>query len=463
MRNRPQWLRHRLLLRLMLPLLLAVSVTAAVGIFAARSLTDGVFDRWLLDAAQSLAQQVRFIDHEARIELPQAALDMLAYDEIDRTSFSVSQQGRHLIGQMGIAMQGARESKYRAGRAYDANFGGSAVRVAAVEIHSGNGDSAIVLVAETTLKRERAEQRIALMLLPMGLLLAATALAIHIAVLRTVKPLEAIARRLRERSQASLEPIDAEDVPWELMPFAAALNDLLLRIRGMLTREREFAATAAHQLRTPLTGLQLGLARAAEAHDLAGARAVLRELDQSTLRAARLVQQLLTFGRLDPESSGELDRVPTNLVELARDVGATFADEAARKSIDLELVALQDPVHASVQPDLVAELLANLLDNALQHTPRGGQVAVHVTANPLSLRVDDSGAGVHESEREAIFQRFSRGREATGKGSGLGLAIARDIAALHGAVLGVSTATLGGASFQIVFPTVPTHRQRELG
>ena len=455
MSRRPQGLRSRLLLRLILPLLMAVGVTAAVGIFTARSLTDGVFDRWLLDAAQSLAHQVRFADHQAQIDLPQAAQDILAYDDIDRTSFSVSQQDRHLLGQPGIATHGSRESQYRAGRAFDANFNRSAVRVAAVEVDGGGGDTATVLVAETILKRERAQHWIAVMLLPMGLLLAAAALAVHLAVLSTVNPLESIARRWDERSHASLEPIGAEDVPRELMPFATALNDLLLRIRGMLERERQFAATAAHQLRTPLTGLQLGLARAAEAPDLASTREVLRELEQSTLRAARLVQQLLMFGRLDPESAGELGKVPTDLVELARDVGATFTDIALTKSIDLELIAPQSPVSVDVQPDLVAEALANLLDNALRHTPIDGHVAVHVTSDPPAIRVDDSGAGVPKNERQAIFDRFSRGRDATGEGSGLGLAIARDIAALHGAVLSVSPATLGGASFQLVFTRRP--------
>ena len=451
MSQRPQGLRSRLLLRLILPLLMAVGVTAAVGIFTARSLTDDVFDRWLLDAAQSLAHQVRFTDHQAQIDLPQAAQDILAYDDIDRTSFSVSQQDRHLLGQPRIASHGSRESQYRGGRAFDANFAGSAVRVAAVEVDGGGGDTATVLVAETMLKRERAQHRIALMLLPMGVLLAAAALAIHLAVLNTVKPLESIARRWDERSHASLEPIGADDVPRELMPFATALNDLLLRIRGMLGRERQFAATAAHQLRTPLTGLQLGLARAAEAPDLASAREVLRELEQSTLRAARLVQQLLMFGRLDPESSAEMARMPTDLVELAGDVGAIFSDMALAKSIDMELIAPPNPVRVNVQPDLVAEALANLLDNALRHAPMGGHVAVHVTSDPPAIRVDDSGAGVPERERQAIFERFSRGREASGEGSGLGLAIARDIAALHGAELTVSRASLGGASFQLVF------------
>lgn len=142
-------------------------------------------------------------------------------------------------------------------------------------------------------------------------------IAIVWGVRRSIRPLEAIAARWNERSHTSLDPIRASDMPRELMPFATALNGLLQRIRDMLARERQFAATAAHQLRTPLTGLQLGLARAAEAPDLEATRCVLRELEQNTQRSARMVQQLLSLGRLDPELRGALDCRDTDLVALA--------------------------------------------------------------------------------------------------------------------------------------------------
>ncbi len=257
MNAHPQWLQRRLLLRLMLPLLVIFAAAAAVGVYGAQSLTDGVFDRWLLDAAQSLAHQVRVDEGNTVVDLPPAAAAMLAYDDIDKTSFSVTQGSHHLVGQAGIPVNGRREAFYRAGRAFDASFEDEAVRVAAVEIKSAGSGELIVLVAETTRKRQRAQQRITLMMLPMGLLLAAAAVTIGVAVRRTIHPLETIASRWNERSHTSLQTIDIADIPGELMPFATALNDLLARLRAMLEHERQFATTAAHQLRTPLAGLQL--------------------------------------------------------------------------------------------------------------------------------------------------------------------------------------------------------------
>ena len=168
-------------------------------------------------------------------------------------------------------------------------------------LDAGAAPTVTVLVAETGLKRERSAQELIALMWPMVALLLAAGLSILLAVRGAVRPLQLIASRWSERSQVSLQPISDDDVPRELLPFTAALNDLLARIRGLLARERQFAAIAAHQLRTPLAGLQLGLSRAAKAADIDQARQVIGELSQATERTARIVQQLLALGRIDPE------------------------------------------------------------------------------------------------------------------------------------------------------------------
>lgn len=448
---RTRWLRRELLLRLMLPLLAIVLVTGMAGAYAAQRFSDRVFDRWLLDAARSLAHQVRFKGPNAEVDLPAVAEAMLIYDETDTVYFSLEQQGEHRFGQRGIPNSGAREATYRAGRTFDASYAGHPVRVAAVEIDDGSGARATVLLAETTLKRERAAREVLMLLLPLGLLVLATALTIGIGVQRTLRPLETIATRWNALSNASLEPIAAEDMPRELAPFASALNGLLGRIRAMLRREREFVATAAHQLRTPLAGMRLGLARAAEAPDLPATRQVLRELDRSTERTARLLQQLLSLGRLDPEARGDSDFVRLDLVALSQEVGSAYLELAEDKQIELELREPPQPLWLTGQPELLAEALGNLLDNALRYTPRGGRVLIEFDASPPAVQVSDSGPGVPEDERETVFQRLVRGREATGDGSGLGLAIVRDIAALHDATVSLDSSALGGARVTMRF------------
>ena len=448
---RTRWLTRDLLLRLMLPLLIIVAATGALGTYTAQLLTDRVFDRWLLDAARSVASQVKFEQGQATLDLPPIAQAILLFDDNDLTYFSVTQGERLLAGRKGIPPTGAGDATYRRGHTYEARFDGRLVRIARVDLEEVGAPAVTVMVAETQIKRQRSAQELAVVFWPIAVLVLAAAGAIVLAVRRTVRPLELIAARWSERSHASLQPIGDEDVPRELLPFAAALNDLLGRIRNMLARERQFAATAAHQLRTPLAGLQLGLARAAKAADVEEARAVIGELSQSTQRTARLVQQLLGLGRLDPEMRRDLDFHSRDLVALAQDVGAAHADQALAKGIDLELIARSQPAFLNMIPDLIAEALGNLIDNAVRYTPAGGHVVVEVMTGPVRVRVSDSGPGIDEDERHSVFERFFRGRLAAGEGSGLGLAIVRDIATLHGATVSLADSAWGGTSVTMAF------------
>ena len=457
MRPRPPRARpilyRQLTLRLMIPLVLIVAVVGAIGMISAGSETATVFDRWLLDAAVSLADQVRSGNGTGAnaVDLPEAARTMLAYDEIDHTWFSVSDHGRMLIGNSGIPAAGLNSQVYADGRAFDAVYQGAPVRVAAVGAPCAGCEHVVVLVAETTLKRERSNRVVQWLLIPLGLMLVVTCSAIYIAVRSTVRPLEAMADRWNRQAHASLRPIPEDDLPHELSPFATALNDLLSRIRGILVRERMFAAAAAHQLRTPLTALRLGMTRARNSPDLQSARAVLDELMQVTEHTGRLVQQLMLLGRLDPEGRGDIDRAPVDLRDVGRDVCGLFAEVALEQHVDLELQVPATAVMVVAQSDLLVEAVANLIDNALKAAGRKGQVLVAVIESPPGLRICDNGPGIKPSERKVIFERYARGSRPRWDGTGLGLAIVHDVATLHGATVAITDGELGGACFTFEF------------
>jgi two-component system sensor histidine kinase TctE len=447
----PEGLGRELFVRLALPLLAIAAVAGLLGALTAQRLVDHVFDRWLLDGALSMAAQVRVENGQAHLELPPAALGVLAFDVVDRMRFNATQGGRVLVGSTGLPDEGAREAVYAEGRAFDADVGGTHMRVALVDACPACAEPVRVRFAETTTKRERARAEVLAMLGLVLVLLAAAGLTTVFALRRTVGGLARIAAQWNQQSTASLAPVGTDGVPRELRPFALALNQLLARIRAMLVRERGLALSAAHQLRTRLASLQLGLARAADAPDLPAARAVIAELHATAQRTARLVQQLLAIGGLDPERRGELAVAPTDLVALAHDVGATMIDAAIARGVTLELREPEHPVHAAVQADLVGEALANLVDNALRHTPAGGRIEIAFEGDPPAVRVEDSGPGIAPEVRERAFEPFVRGRD-SGTGTGLGLAIVRDIAHLHGATVEIGSSPLGGASVTIRFP-----------
>ena len=452
-RRRPI-LYRQLTLRLMVPLVLIVAVVGGFGLFSAGAETATVFDRWLLDAAVSLADQVRSGNGGAAnaVDLPEAARTMLAYDEIDHTWFSVEDRGRVLIGSPGIPGSGFNAATYPDGRAFDAVYDGAQVRVAAVGAPCAGCEHVVVLVAETMLKRQRANRVVQWLLIPLGLMLVVTCSAIYLAVRSTVRPLEGMAEQWNRQAHASLRAIPEDDLPHELTPFATALNDLLSRIREILVRERMFAAAAAHQLRTPLTALRLGMARARNSPDLQSTRTVLDELMVVIEHSGRLVQQLMLLGRLDPESRTDIDREPVDLRDVARDVCSLFAEVALEQHVDLELQLPPDAVMVVAQSDLLVEALANLIDNAMKSAGRKGQVLVAATAVPPSLRVCDNGPGIKPSERKLVFERYARGARPRWEGTGLGLAIVHDIALLHDASVAVTDGELGGACFTFEFP-----------
>ena len=460
-RGKPaQWLKRDLLIRLLLPLLLIMVTTAVLGVYTAQRLVDRAFDSWLLDAARSVGAAVRFEQGRALVNLPVAAQTVLLYDEVDRVYFSVHQGDRLIVGRPDIPLEGDRESGDRTrGQAFAGWLDQQDVRIARINLAGPAWEDGVtILVAETVIKRNRTRQELEWVLWPMVALVIAATLAIYEAVRRTVRPLEAIAARWKESAHASLQPVRDDDVPRELLPFATALNDLLARIRAMLARERQFALTAAHQLRTPLAGLQLGLRRAIETQDPTEVRDLLNELKQTTRRMARLVQQLLAIGRLDPEEGHDLNDRIGDLVNLVQDVGAAHVDQALSKGVDLELLALGDSISVRMQPELLSEALGNLLDNAIRYTPTGGRVLIELAENPARVIISDSGPGISPDERDQVFERFTRGRGALGEGSGLGLAIVREIATLHGATVTLNTSKFGGLAVVLSFPGYDMHR-----
>jgi two-component system sensor histidine kinase TctE len=446
-------LRRQLLFRLLLPLLLVVASSGAVGVWTAQRLTDKVFDRWLLDAAQSVAGQVSYSGVGAIIDLPPAATAMLAYDEVDQVRYSVTQGGSLVSGEAGIPVDGSRPATYATGQAYDGIIGGVSVRVAAVNLPAVPGGQAVsVRVSETTRKRQQARTEILLLLIPIGVLVVAAAVMIGYAVQRTLKPLELIAAQWSEQSHRSLEPIDTRAVPREIVPFATALNELLERIRSMLVHERQFAASVAHQLRTPLTGLQLLVARARESAGPELAADTFGAMADVTQRAVRLVQQLLTLGAIAPGSLLRTQLAVVDLVALVQEVGMTFVDHAAARGIELELLVPTERIRVAAHADLLAEAVANVLDNALRYTPAGGNVLIEFSNAPAAVTISDSGPGIAIEDRGKVFERFVRGGQAVGEGAGLGLAIVRDIVLAHGGNVELATSGLGGLAVTFRFP-----------
>ena len=307
-------------------------------------------------------------------------------------------------------------------------------------------------------RQEMAGESAAKIFPPLLVLFLVTGALLVYALRQGLRPLDSAARDVAMRSATSLEPISATDVPREVAPLVAAINDLMARIAVAFSRQREFLADAAHELRTPVTALDLQLQLLKRSNDESSSREAINELEAGIARSKRLIEQLLQLARSDPEGEA-MANATVDLGELVRTVVGTLGVMADKHGIDLGASVMPG---VTVQGDLqqLTVLLNNLVENALRFTPRGGLVDVvaELREGVPVLRVVDTGPGIPEAERVRVFKRFYRGEQpaavsADGGGSGLGLAIVRAIAERHGARVTLHTAAGGtGTQAQVAFP-----------
>ena len=456
------------------PLLLLWPVSLALTWLVAQGLANKPFDRALEYNAQALAQLVIVQRGKVQFNLPQSASEILRADESDTVFFQVSgTRGEYLAGERDLPRPPAVDEDPPTGTVLlrDEEYKGIDLRVAYIWVRMPlpGEPNALVQVAETREKRSvLATEIIKGVMLPQFVILPLAALLVWLALARGIKPLHRLEERIRARKPEDLSPINHKDVPLEVVPLVDSVNDLLQRLHDSIATQKRFLADAAHQLKTPLAGLrmQADLAQR-EGTNTEDLKRSLAQIGRSSMRATHTVNQLLALARAEsavPAMQG------SNLVRIVTDVVQDCLPRAMDKHIDLgyEGASASTPgVWLNGNATLLAELVRNLVDNAINYTPstseQPGVVTVRVQADHfgqiLLLQVEDSGPGVPLAERELIFQPFYRALGSEADGSGLGLPIVMEIARQHGAQVLLQEARPGhappGALFTVRFRAMP--------
>jgi len=461
------------------PLLLLWPMSMGLTWVVAQGIANRPYDRELGDVARAVAQRVVVAPGPQRVltvspEVPALIAEAMRGEGAGRVYFQVrGLHGEPLAGERRLRVPAAPEGDGQALRFRDDALGEEPLRVAylwlALPLQAGEV-APLVQVAETFDRRSQlATEIVRGLILPQFVILPLAVILVWFALARGLAPLNALQRRIRERESHDLSPIDEQQAPEEVAPLVRAINDLLARLDHSIGAQKHFLADAAHQLKTPLAGLRMQAELAQReidaGSDVQAARRSLQQIALASERAAHMVNQLLAMARAeDREQALRLDEVP--LAALAIETVEDFVPRALDKRIDLgyegpSATAAQPLLRG--QPVLVRELVRNLVDNALQYTPAGGTVTVRVAhdapAAAAVLEVEDTGPGIPEAERELVFRPFYRALGTQVEGSGLGLAIVREIAAQHGAEVGVADAQpraagggAPGACFTVRFP-----------
>ena len=548
---------------LWVPVMLLMPVSVLLTFAAAKSLSNAPFDHALSDSVLVLAEQVKVRSGRVVAELPLPARDILRADDTDTVYFQVTgQRGEYVSGDRNLPLPSEDEVPLP-GRVLFRNdqmqgvevriayiwiqFPVAAAEGAAVAVAAGGGGTAaaaaagmaaavatgrapvrrapegraaearppetraaaltgpaLVQVAETLDKRAQlADDIVKGVILPQFIILPFAAVLIWFGLARGLRPLSSLVRRIGQRRPGDLSPIPAGTVPSEVEPLIDSINHLMRQLDGSLRGQQRFIANAAHQLRTPLAGIQMqaelallqvtplpqgdalrgpdwgGPAQHGPAQHSPELRRSLEQMTLATRRLVRMVNQLLALTRAEEHvgsASAAPRLLPLDLVDLVRERVRDWVPVAQARQIDLGFEAEGGvPVRVVGNAPLLAELVNNLADNAIRYTPPGGMITVRVQrlANPgvaagagadgvaearAVLEVEDSGIGIAPEERELVFERFYRvlGAGPAGEhveGSGLGLAIVREIAQQHAATVRVRAGAQGrGSVFAVEFP-----------
>jgi two-component system sensor histidine kinase TctE len=242
-------------------------------------------------------------------------------------------------------------------------------------------------------------------------------------------------------------------VPREIAPVVVTLNRLFQMLRTSVQSQQQFIANTAHQLRTPITGMQAQLDLLVDDPRAQPIRNRLLTLQEGIRQLTHSANQLLTLARADPTANISAKNQSVDLNGIVGEVVAKFFDRALQSNIDLGVDA--QPVSIRADPSLLDDLLSNLVDNALKYTPAGGSVTASagIQNDRPYLAVEDTGPGIPDSERQRVRQRFYRLPNSPGHGSGLGLAIVDEVAQLYGASVSIGAGTNGlGTKVLVQFP-----------
>lgn len=425
-------IRRQLITSLSLTLLIGSIVIGGYTYFNARAEVDEFFDHSMEQMA--LAMQIQQQSAELK-SIPGKAPALTDEDEVDDEEEFVIQ----MWGNDGASIYSSHPNiplqKFSTEGFQTVPFQQQPWRIYGVQTHQGYVQVSQPLTSRTEIRREIALN----ILIPLLILLPILAAFNWWIVVRSLKPLARVSEEIDHRTPDSLEALSEQHIPVEILSLVKALNELLGKLKRAIYAQRAFIVDAAHELRTPLAALQLQADNLERSENKDEQHTSLVALQSGIARATHLVQQLLTLARQEPEA----EKRPVEQVNLGV-LAQAMVDEqlafAQHKSINLRCHA-EELVYAKGNPDSLAILISNLIDNALRYTPENGnvEVALSYEKGNAVLRVRDDGPGIAKHERRSVFDRFYRIEGSGVGGTGLGLAIVKAIADKYGMEVTIGT------------------------
>ncbi|RDL46177.1 sensor histidine kinase [Marinomonas piezotolerans] len=425
------------------------------------------FDRLLHGAALQIAESINLLDGRVVIDLPVSAFETLALAPSDRAYYAVTRldtkevltgydnlPSRFIFPQSVSADLGAEAPMYM-----EAPFYGEATRFIRVVKRLIEADQMVdveIVIGQTTVARLQLADEMGGMVIRFLISFFVVTLALLMfGIWRVLRPLKLLKKAIEARSSTELTPLNTA-VPTEIQPLIEAMNFFMAQLANTLERLKRFTGEAAHQLRTPLAGLNLQAQNALDEPDPIARKRQLNDIIESSALLSETVNHLLNEATLAHRMQSEVFR-SLNLHTLVQDVCRSLVVWALQR--DVEIAYLGNAEH-KIRGDDVAltQMLRNLIENAVKYSPEGSSVEINLTESSagLILTVSDQGSGIRDKDKQHVFERFYRGQHNQTMGSGIGLSIAKEVAEHHKAVLTLEDNHPTGLIIKVTFPQEAT-------
>jgi two-component system OmpR family sensor kinase len=314
-----------------------------------------------------------------------------------------------------------------------------------VLVRTRSDGSRVAIAQPTAARDEFARDGAIRAVFPLLILIPCFMLVIGGAIHFSFRPIVDLAKQLDTEQISRPHRIPADAAPKELEPFIGSINRLLDRLAVMLEHQRRFVALAAHELRTPITAINIQAENIDHSQLPQDAANRLVALKAGIRRTVRLLEQLLALSKY--EYGRDKNPLPVKIDGIVRTVVAELMATACARSIDLGCNRLEV---AFVEGDGTALtiMVRNLVDNAIRYSPEGGHVNLSVYRDDgrVALLIEDTGPGIAASDLDIIFEPFNRGSLPKGDGTGLGLSIVRRIVDNHGGSISLENITSPGTT-----------------
>ena len=276
-------------------------------------------------------------------------------------------------------------------------------------------------------------------------------LILHFAVKRQFKVIQQLSKNIAEKNADDLAPIQ-QQVPElkELQPMVLQLNQLLQRLKQSLLAEQRFTADASHELRSPLSAIQMRLQVLKRKYpDL---NQDLASIQNDVSRGTQVLENLLLLARLDPTNTNQLPKIDVNLQAIVYDVIQALQPFALEKNIQIT-THIADDLSIIANEKLIFTCMRNLVDNAIRYAGQGGHVFIDVQQRQQNvvMTIADDGQSLTEEILQRLGERFYRALGTKTQGSGLGLSICQKIMQLHAGEIHFSKSGCGGLQVTLQF------------